>query len=141
MAIVASPDGVLIAERVDIVIDHLDLARAGHEAETRERLENEQRQVLANRKRQQHAFRVPVAGQIDDAVILGGERIGRRHRRAADKNFSGNRGEAGERADEIALAVALDAGESDHFAGNDLQLDTLQDLAADVAGHQQRLRR
>ena len=121
------------------MIDHLDLARAGHEVKTGERLENEQRQVLANRERQQHAFRVPVAGQIDDAVIFGGDRIGRRYRSAPDKNFSGNRGKTRERADEIALAVALDAGESDHFSRYDLQVDALQDLTADVAGQQQGL--
>ena len=36
------------------------------------------------------------------------------------------------------LAIALDASESDDFAWENLQLDTLEDLTADVFGYQPR---
>ncbi len=71
-------------------------------------------------------------------MVLGGQRIGRRYRCATNGDLSGDRGKAGKGADKIALSVALDAGQSHDLAGQDLKLDTLQDLAADVAGRQQR---
>ena len=80
-----------------------------------------------------------ISGKIDDAAIFRGDRIGWRHGRAADEDFSGDRGETGKGADEILLTIAFDAGKSDDLSWAELQIDALQPVALDIACDQHRL--
>ena len=77
---------------------------------------------------------MPVAGQIDDAGGLRRSRVGTSNRRRADSEISPrNRAQSRDSAQELALAVALYARESDDLAGTDLKIDSLQDGAGQAA--------
>ena len=60
---------------------------------------------------------------------------------ALDGDLSRDRRQAGEAADKVALAIALDSGEADHFAGPHFDIDALQPVAADIPGDEHGLLR
>ena len=93
-------------------------ARALHDARARRRVGSASSEVFSRtRERQEQALGVPVARQVDDARALRAARVAERHRLAARACTLALRGQqTGERAQELALPVALDAGEPDDLA-------------------------
>ena len=77
---------------------------------------------------------MPVARQKDDAPFLRRDRIRGRHNGAFDCNLSRDRRQAGEAADKVALAIALDSSKAEHLAGPHFDVDALQPVAADIPG-------
>ena len=90
-------------QRLDLALDEVGLAATRDEAEARQHVEHQRRQVLADRQRQEQPFGVAIAGQVDDAAFLGADRVGKRHAPLADRQLArararGRRGCGGTRA-------------------------------------------
>ena len=102
--------------------------------ETGQRIEHQERQILANGEGDQKPFRMPVARQKNDAPFLRRDGIRGRHTDALDGDLSRDRRQAGEAADKVALAIALDSSKAEHFAGPHFDADALQPVAADILG-------
>ena len=78
---------------------------------------------------------MPVAGQIDYAGGLRRNRVGTSNWRQANRDLTRNRAQSRNSTQELALAVALYARESNDLAGTDLKIDSLQDGVGQVAHH------
>ena len=102
-------------------------------------LEREQRDVLAHAQRQQHALGMAVARQVHDARALHPAGVAQRHALAGQRGRARRAQQSRERAQELALAVALDAREPDDLAGPDIEVDIVEARAREPAHAQQRL--
>ena len=117
----------------DLLRDELLLAPAVDEAAGGDGAEGEDGHVLAHAQRKEQPLGVAVPGQVHDAGTLDASRVARRDLPAAQRDLAARRQQAGEAAQELALPVALDAGEADDLAGSDIEVDAVEARAAQPA--------
>ena len=118
------------------------LAGAIDEPEARQPVEDPHADILAHREVEEQALGVAVVG--DEADAGGADRAGRRpvEPRAAHPTTPALRGvDAGERAQELALALALDPGEADDLARARGQTHVVEAGAAEPGHFEQQRRR
>ena len=130
-ATLVSGDGVLTPIRSICALDERALAGAAHEAALGDLAERQQRHVLAHREREHHALAMAVAGKVDDARAAHPARAAGAQRAAQQRQLPARRDHPGERAQERALPVALDAGEPHDLARLDVERDVVEAAAAE----------
>ena len=116
------PDG----EPANFALDDRRLRAAPDEAESGDAAECEERRVLTHAERKGEPLHVPVARQMDDARTHRAARIAERDLSAPQLHASARGQQARERAEELALAVALDARQSDDLTCAKLEIDVVE---------------
>src|SRR5581483_3448367 len=120
-------------------VDALPLPPAPEEAEAAEAPEDLDRRVRPHAQHGKERFARAVAAQQDDAGAKRPERRAEVERRAVARRVAGGELRAGERAQELHLAVPLGAGDADDLTRADLEVDRPEPFAPQAVDREEHL--